>query len=243
MILIAWFGLGSLITGLIVRERSENHSHILEIVVNVAFGAAAWSLVWFFLGLVGLYNSAVAIVAILLGVALAVYGLGRLREMCGESRTPENASGVDRLLLILVAIPVALALIGSLAPPTAKDTLLYHFGYCQRRSSLSTATRLSRENIASYLALGAEMHNVWAMLLGGFVDERAGQAAAGAVNWLFFPLLLATVFGWARELDINRRSSLIAVLIVATVPSACHVASSSYIDVSLPFTSLWRFMD
>jgi 4-amino-4-deoxy-L-arabinose transferase-like glycosyltransferase len=65
------------------------------------------------------------------------------------------------------------------------------------------------------------------------LDQRTAEAAAGAVNWLFFPLLLAAVFGWARELDISRRSRLIAVLVVAAVPSAYHVASSAYIDIEL----------
>ena len=77
------------------------------------------------------------------------------------------------------------------------------------------------------------MHNVWAMLLGRVLDARAGEAAAGAVNWFFFPLLLAAVFGWARELGASRSFSLVAALMIASVPSAFHVASSSYIDLQL----------
>ena len=50
---------------------------------------------------------------------------------------------------------------------------------------------------------------------------------------MFFPLLLAAVFGWARELHISRSLSLVAVLMVATVPTAYHVASSSYVDLQL----------
>jgi hypothetical protein len=232
VILIAWFGLGSLITGFIRRERSENHSHVLELVISVAVGAAAWSLAWFFLGLAGLYNSTIAMVAVLPCVALAFYGIDRLREMRSESRTPQSTSGIDRLLLILIAVPVTLALIGALAPPTAKDTLLYHFAL-PKAFIAQHSNAFVEGHIASYLALGAEMHNVSAMLLGGLLDQRTAEAAAGAVNWLFFPFLLATIFGWARELDISRRSSLIAVLVVAAVPSAYHVASSAYIDIEL----------
>jgi hypothetical protein len=125
-----------------------------------------------------------------------------------------------------------LALIGALAPPTAKDTLLYHFAL-PKAFIAQHSNAFVDGNIASYLALGAEMHNVWAMLLGSLIDGRTAEAAAGAVNWLFFPLLLAAIFGWARELDISRRSSLVAVLVVAAVPSVYHVASSSYIDVEL----------
>jgi hypothetical protein len=179
-----------------------------------------------------LYNSTVAILAILLGLAFAVYGFRSVRKIRDESRTPEKASGSDSLILILIAIPVALALIGALAPPTAKDTLLYHFAL-PKAFIAQHSNAFVDGNIASYLALGAEMHNVWAMLLGSLIDGRTAEAAAGAVNWLFFPLLLAAIFGWARELDISRRSSLVAVLVVAAVPSVYHVASSSYIDVEL----------
>jgi hypothetical protein len=232
VILIAWFGVGTFAASFIKTDRAENHSHILELVINVAVGAAIWSLTWFFLGLFGLYNQTVAVVAVLVGVALAVYGIRRLREIGDESRTPEKSSGADSLLLLLIAVPVVLALIGALAPPTAKDTLLYHFAL-PKAFIAQHGNGFVEGNIASYLALGAEMHNVWAMLLGGLVDQRSAEAAAGTVNWLFFPLLLAAVFGWARELGISRRSSLTAVLIVASVPSAYHVASSAYIDVEL----------
>ena len=126
-ILISWFGLGTLLTSFIRRERAEQRSHVLEIVINIAAGAAVWSLIWFCLGLFGFYNAPVGVISAVVGLGLAVYSLRRVREMRSESRTPEKPSGVDRVLLLLIAIPVVLALIGSLAPPTAKDTLLYHF--------------------------------------------------------------------------------------------------------------------
>lgn len=231
-IFVAWFGLGSLTTKFVRREQSEHHSHVLEIVISIATGAAVWSLVWFFLGVAGLYSSAVAIIAAVVGIALAISELGRFREMRNESRTPEKASGLDSGLIVLIALPVVLALIGSMAPPTAKDTLLYHFAL-PKAFITQHSNGFVEGNIASYLALGAEMHNVWAMLLGGLINAHVAEVAAGSVNWLFFPLLLAGVFGWARELEISRRSSLIAVFVVAAVPSAYHVASSSYIDLEL----------
>jgi hypothetical protein len=234
LILISWFGVGSFLTLFIKRERPENHSHILEIVIDVAIGAAVWSLTWFFLGLLGLYNPTTALGATFVGVALASYGLRRIREIGDESRTPEKASGIDRLLLGLIAVPVVLALIASMAPPTAKDTLLYHFAL--PKAYIAQGNNAFVEgNMASYLALGGAMHNVWAMQLGGLVNERSAEAAAGAVNWLFFPLLLAAIFGWSRELNVNRRASLIAVLMVAAIPTAYHIASSSYIDLELAF--------
>ena len=78
------------------------------------------------------------------------------------------------------------------------------------------------------------MHTVWAMLLGDLVSPRVGEAAAGATVFLFFPLLLSAIYGWARENSVlEKRWALIAVLMVATVPTAYHVASSAYIDLAL----------
>ncbi len=71
------------------------------------------------------------------------------------------------------------------------------------------------------------------MLLGGFWSPRAAEAAAGATIWMFFPLLLAAIFGCAREIGVSRRWSLIAVIMVAAVPTAYHVAASAYIDIAL----------
>lgn len=232
LLLLSWFGLGTFVSSFIPKHRGERHSHVLELAISVAVGAAVWSLIWFFLGLLWVYYPPMSAVAALAGVLLAVYGVRRVREIGEESRIPEKPSSVDSLILLLIAIPVALALIGALAPPTAKDTLLYHFAL-PKAFIAEHGNAFVEGNVASYLALGAEMHNVWAMLLGGMLNARAGEAAAGAVNWLFFPLLLAAVFGWARELGLERRSSLIAVLIVATVPTAYHVAASGYIDLQL----------
>lgn len=231
-IVVAWFGAGSLVARFIPVSKSEDHSHVLELVIKLAVGAAVWSLVWFFLGLAGLYGTAAAIAVLVIGVALAAFGLGRVREAKDESRVPERAGGFDKVLLLLIAAPVVLSLIAAMAPPTAKDTLLYHFAV-PKAFIAQGSNAFIEGNIASYLALGTEMHTVWAMLLGGVISPRAGEAAAGATVWLFFPLLLAAVFGFAREIGVERRWSLLAVLMVATVPTAYHVAASAYIDIAL----------
>ncbi|MBX3288970.1 MAG: glycosyltransferase family 39 protein [Acidobacteria bacterium] len=174
-----------------------------------------------------------------------------MRKIKNESRVPERPSIFDRVLLILIAIPVLLSFIASLAPPTAKDTLLYHFSV-PKQFIAQGGNAVIEGNIASYLALGTEMHVVWAMLLGNIVSERAAEAAAGATVWLFFPLLLAAIFGIARETGISRRWALMAVLMAATVPTAYHVAASAYIDVALALyvllatyslTRWWKTLD
>ncbi len=238
LIAISWFGLGSLLASLIKVTPVDGHSHILELVVNTAVGAAAWSLIWFLFGVLGLYSGIMAVAALMIGMAASVFGLLRVRDAKAESRVPERANGFDKGLVFLIAMPLLLALFASLAPPTAKDTLLYHFAV-PKAFIAQGSNAFIEGNIASYLALGTEMHSVWAMLLGGYVGPRAAEAAAGSIHWVFFPLVLAVIFGWARELDLSRRSSLLAVLIVAAVPTVYHVAASAYIDLALTlFVSL-----
>lgn len=232
LIAAAWFGVGNFVLSFIKTERCEEHSHVLELAMKTAVGAAVWSVVWFFLGIAGAYSGTTAAVALIIGLAIAVLAIRRVKEAKAESRVPERAAIFDKAVLILIAVPVVLSLIAALAPPTAKDTLLYHFAVPKAFIAQGSSAFIEG-NIASYLALGNEMHVVWAMLLGGFVNARAAEAAAGSAMWLFLPLLLAAVFGWAREIGISRRWSLIAVLMIASVPSVYHVAASAYIDVAL----------
>ncbi len=231
-VFVGWFGLGSLISRFIVVEQGDSHSLVLELVRTTAIGVAAWSLVWFFLGIGRLYSAATAIAVTVIGVGLAVIGMRRIRGAKSESRVPERTGIFDKVLLLMIAVPVALSFIAALAPPTAKDTLLYHFAL-PKAFIAQGSNAFVDGNIASYLSLGTEMHVVWARLLGGILSERAAETAGSVVVWLFFPLLLAAVFGWSRETGISRRWALVAVLMVAAVPTAYAVASSGYIDLAL----------
>lgn len=250
LVLVAWMApryrirLGS------IRERTDGRSHILQVCLNIAVTIAVISLLFFFAGLFGLYRGGGWFILLLF--IWPIIFVGRFFKVVKkESRVPERPSIFDRVLLILIAIPVGLSFIASLAPPTAKDTLLYHFSVPKQFIAQGSSAFIEG-NIASYLALGTEMQILWAMQLGGLNGARTAEAAAGAVIWLFFPLLLAAVFGFARELGIARRWSLISVLMVATVPTAYHVASSAYIDLALALfvllatyalTRWWKTLD
>ena len=141
------------------------------------------------------------------------------------ARRPKFPGGFKALSMLLIGVPVLLALVAALAPPTAKDALLYHFSL-PKAFIAQHSNGFVDGNIASYLALGTEMHVVWDRLLGGLFNGRAAEAAGGAVVFLFFPLLLLAVYGWARQAGVSRAFSLIATLMVASIPTAFHVASS-----------------
>ena len=80
-------------------------------------------------------------------------------------------------MLILTA--QAVALIAALAPPTAKDTLLYHFALPKAYIAAGGGIEVPF-NIAGYYPLGVELQAVWAMLLGAPMGAPVGEAAAGA---------------------------------------------------------------
>lgn len=250
-IVSAWFGLGQLLVSFIRVSKAEGHSLILEFAMKTALGAGVWSLIWFFFGVAGAFNRVSAMVALAFGIGFAVIGFRGIRESKNENRVPEKPCIFDRALLVLIAIPVVLAFIASLAPTTAKDTLLYHFAV-PKAFIAQGSSNFIQGNIASFLALGVEMQNVWAMLLGGFISLRVAETAAGVTSFAFFPMLLMAIFGWARELELPRRWALIAALMVAAIPSAYHVAASGYIDLAmalyitlaiLALTKWWRTLE
>lgn len=233
LILLSWYGLGDLIVHLARRAEDsgadESSSRAFEWARACALGSGAWSLVWFALGALKLYRRPLAIVALLAGLIL--FGMAYRRHK-GTRPVAENINWPGRAALFLIIMTGALALIAALAPPTAKDTLLYHLSLPKVFIAAGGFTDVPY-NIASFLPLGAEMHSVWAMLLGAFFDERTAEAAAGATEFAFFPLLVAFVYGWARQQELERTWATIAALLIATVPTVYYVAANGYIDLAL----------
>src|SRR4029077_12151662 len=72
LIVVAWWGLGSLIRELIV-SRDGLGSRVLDWSVRGLLGSGAWSTIWFFLGLAKLYRTSVAVAAVGVGLGLAVW--------------------------------------------------------------------------------------------------------------------------------------------------------------------------
>ncbi|MBV9217086.1 MAG: phospholipid carrier-dependent glycosyltransferase [Acidobacteria bacterium] len=228
MIVVSWFGVGAFATAQV--RNSLAHSRLFQIVLDTAIGAAVTSLALFVTGLSGTFSLGAALGVLLPGLVWAPFAVAQLIaiEFPAESKKPPHRS----LISVLIVTAILLTLISALAPPIAKDALLYHFSV-PKAFVAQHSSGFVGGNIASYLAMGTEMHYVWAMLLGGLCSPRTAEAAAGATGFLFLPLLLMTVYGWTRELKLSRNWALLATAIVATVPTAYHVASSGYIDLSL----------
>lgn len=226
---LAWLGLGDTILRRIPPRAAPEpgDARLLAVAERGLLGAGAWSIIWFFLGVVPLYRVPVAAVALLAGLGLAGAAVARARpSLSGMAR----AGGWAGLALILTG--QAFALMAALAPPTSKDTLLYHFALPKAYIAAGRALEVPY-NIAGYYPLGVEMHVVWAMLLGAPFGSRAGEAAAGAALFLFAPLLAMVVYGWARERGVDREWAFVATLMVAWIPTVYDVAASAYVDLAL----------
>jgi hypothetical protein len=228
MVGVAWYGLGGAIVSRI--DRSRNHatgeSTGPEVPECTLLGAAGWSLCWFFLGFLSLYRVPVALLALLLGLILTA------RAIAGKRTVPRAMRTGGWAILALLVTGQILALIAALAPPTAKDTLLYHLALPKAWIAAGRAVEVPY-NIAGYYPLGVEMHAVWAMLIGSSFGLRVAEAAAGATLFLFAPLLSMVVYGWARERGAARGWAVVAVLMVAWIPTVYDVAASEYVDLAL----------
>ncbi|MBI4611425.1 MAG: hypothetical protein HY726_20735 [Candidatus Rokubacteria bacterium] len=244
-VVLAWCGLGDIVVRLTERfppessaaKREARRSSALVWSRKVAFGAGLWSLLWFGLGIAGFYSKAVAVAALAGGLALAAAAGVRNRRAGGVrpgggDHGERRRGGLERVALGCVAFPVLLALVAALAPPTGKDALIYHLAVPKAFVAAGGIVEVPY-NIAGFFPLGAEMNGVWALLLGSLAGARVAEAAFGAVLFAFFPLLLALVYGWAREQGVGEGWALTVSALVAAIPAAYSVASSGYVDVAL----------
>src|SRR6266853_1492196 len=158
---LAWYGLGETIVRRVDPAEGESDDiPVMQVATRSLVGAGAWSLAWFFLGVLPLYRVSVAALALLVGLTLAGRALAR-----GRVTAAAIARSAGWAALGLVVTGQILALVAALAPPTAKDTLLYHYALPKAWIAVGQAIVIPY-NIAGYYPLGVEMHAVWAMLLG-----------------------------------------------------------------------------
>jgi hypothetical protein len=237
-ILFAWYGFGSLIQiALCHLEAAPAESPAWHIALACAWGAGISSLLWFLLGLLHLYtrsaSALVLVTAFALGIRASWLGICRFGQrpkagparLAGDGRWPTT-------LLCLSLLPLLLAAIASLAPPTAKDALLYHIALPKAFLAGGGLVDVPG-NIAQYYALGAEMNGLWGMLLGRIVGLRAGEAAFGGVEFAYLPLLALAIYGWMRQRGRSRAAALTPAALIVCIPTVYASASSGYNDLAL----------
>lgn len=236
-VLAAWLGIGAtldrLLRGVSVSPSHAGEPAALRWARWCALGAGTTSLAWFGLGVAGLLTTWPALAMLGLGWALTVATARCERGAARKASTPDAPwGGLAIAAAVVISIPLLLAAIAALAPPTGKDALIYHLALPK---AYLAAGRLAADpyNMPGYFAQGAEMHGVWAMLLGRLGGDRVAEAAFGAIAFAPYPLLLAALYGWSRTLGLDRARALTAAALVAAVPTAYMEAGSGYVDLAL----------
>src|SRR5260370_28431442 len=158
---LAWYGLGETIVRRADPAEGESDDiPVMQVAARSLGGAGAWSLAWFFLGVLPLYRVSVAALALLVGLALAGRALARGRVTAvAIARSAGGAAG-GRLVTEQI-----LALVAALAPPTAKDTLLYHYALPKAWIAAGPAIVIPR-NTPRHYPLGVAIPADWSLLPG-----------------------------------------------------------------------------
>src|SRR6266852_5590031 len=234
LVVCAWHGVGSCLlrwlTKLAGTVASDGRSPALGVARACAVGAGTTSLIWFALGLLHAYRAWVAVGVLALGLGLFVLSVPRVRPRWPLARP--RARGATALSGTMITVAVVTALLSSLAPPTAKDALIYHRAVPTVFVAAGGLVDVPG-NIASFFALGGEMKGVWGDLLGRAISARTGEAAFGLVLFAWFPLLLIALYGWARERGLSTEWAVMVPAVVAAVPTVSSVAGSAYVDLAL----------
>ncbi len=228
LIACCWLGLGAVVMRWVKVEMS---SLALRVAWQLAIGASLWSLLWFVLGVTGLFRSSVALGLLLAGLSLAIVAMRPIHQDWPE-REQADEHWLRRTTVIVLILIGGLALIAALAPPTGKDAMVYRLAVPKAYVAAGGIVDVGT-NVMGFLGLGAEMHGVWAMLLGNLANARVAESAFGAMVFLWLPVLWLAVYGFARELQLRRDWALVATVFVAAIPSMYQVATSGYVDHSL----------
>ncbi|MBI1847218.1 MAG: hypothetical protein HYR86_09635, partial [Candidatus Rokubacteria bacterium] len=240
LVVCAWYGVGSCLLGWLARlagdtAAREGGSPALAVARACAVGAGTTSLIWFALGLLHAYREWVAIAVLAPGLAFFVASV--LRVPPRWPGAPPRAGGTTMLAAAMIGVAVITALLSSLAPPTAKDALIYHRAVPKVFLAAGGLVDVPG-NIASFFALGGEMNGLWADLLGRVIGTRAGEAAFGVVLFAWFPLLLMALYGWARSRGLTTEWAVVVPAVVAAIPTAWYVAGHAYVDLALVLYAL-----
>ena len=230
LIVISWLGFGTQLLRLLPPDSKAG----LSISSRFALGSGSTSLILFWMGTAGWYNSWTGWLLILLGLG------GSALEWLRHNRTgrPEPAPKSERvgigswILSAILLVVVLTALLGALAPPIARDSLLYHLSVPKAYATGHGLYELP-DNLMSYTPLSIELQFLWAMLVGGTNAGGMGESAAGFLGAALGILSCFLIWEWTRNLQMKRFWCLAAVASMATVPTSWAVATSAYVDLAV----------
>ncbi len=210
--------------------------------LGFGFGCVGLMLVLFALGLAHALVPWLLWPALLLPIGLfpreASRGLGAVgRAIRSPANWPGFESPIAAVTVIFMAIAAACAIALAVTPSVAFDPLATHLAaakYYAARHALEPLPSLDY----SYFPQGCE-------ILMALSYELGGQAAAQIVSPLFWVLLLALLFGIARECGLDRVAALAGTVCAAAMPFAHWAGNNAKNDGPMFFlqaASLYAFL-
>lgn len=128
---------------------------------------------------------------------------------------------VDRAILVLMALWVGLAFLGTFTPEVRHDPLFYHLVVPQLWLNFGRIVEVP-ENGHSYFPYGHEMLYGWCLGLGS-------DSAAKGVHWASGLALAGMASGLARSLGAR---GLHAAALVYFLPAVMYLSTTTYIDLA-----------
>lgn len=188
--------------------------------VSVALGSGVLSLIVLALGFSGLLFRSVAWPLVLAGTCVF---LARVRVPSFRFQVSRVFNFVPVLLGLAIAVGLWLALLGSLAPPIAFDSLVHHLAHPQIYIARHKVVALPYHFLSHYPAI-LEMQYLLAWLVSG------GPAAAKLVHCAWGVFVLAVLGTWARE-RLEPVWALAALAGLAAIPYYQLVMMWGYVDL------------
>lgn len=203
--LVAAAGLTLLAGGIGRRILQSEHWHPLEsLALQAALGWGILGFVWFAAGLVGLYQAAVAWLALLLGLTIfrsdCVIWAKQLQSLV---KVWQATGRLGKLLVVGVVALLVGQLLFALAPPLKWDTLVYHLELPKQYLQQGRFVLVEDNPFWGHPQLG-EMLYTWAAALRGW-------ETAVVLGWSFMLVLLLGLAGMCV-----RRASSTAGLVAVT---------------------------
>lgn len=234
-ILLACWGFGRA-AGRLVPPAELNP--VLVEAARFALGTAIGGVALFAAGHAGLLTRGVAVALAAVGVGcLLATARGRATSLGSGARSWAASVVRDRgswpwIALVAAATPWPVAT--ALAPPTARDALIYHLAAPKAYIAAGSIVELPA-NVHSYTPFSTEMLFTWALLLGS-------EPAAQLLHLLFGAVCLAVLYAIGAEAGGAPRWGALAAALFATVPSVGWTAGIAHNEMVLCLATTVAFL-
>jgi hypothetical protein len=166
-------------------------------------------------------------------LALTLCGVGLLwselfligRRLVGSARALFGDPFVS-LICVLIAVPLAIGLVASLAPPTYMDVVLYHL-------------ELPRQYLGAHKVsyIPSIIYSLWPQyieMIYLFAYTLRGEIVSQLVSWSFTPFFALGVYAMIRR-KVSREFAALGALAFVCVGPVADYSAVAYVDIQTAF--------